>query len=152
MTRSLLIMFLISLLAVSCSRKAKDPCEDLSAAQLLATTFPFRLTDPQTGADLVSGPGATIPIDSVRILRPDGKLGYVVTKVYQSNGSTYLNGPASSDLILEIGRSGYVEQYRVNMKFRPVGCGSEPDSVTFEETAGFLQKDDSGAYLIHLRR
>ncbi|MBC9911310.1 hypothetical protein [Chitinophaga varians] len=153
MQRMLLNVLLFSLLAGGChGNKGKNevvgPCTDMSQYSVLATTFPFRLTDPQTGEDLVSGPRATIPFDSIWFLRPDGKSGYWVGKAYRVAGATYLTGPGSPGLLLEIGQPGRVIQRKINMTFKRAGCSFEITSITQEDNPVPLKKDSTGAFLI----
>ncbi|MGN7819752.1 hypothetical protein ACTJJB_06450 [Chitinophaga sp. 22536] len=153
MPRILPGILLVALLAGSCSRKDKTPCNSNDIATLKAAIgFPFRLTDPQTGADLVTGPGATIPLDSVRFIRPNGQSGFWVEKATRRNGVTYLQGPAAPNMVLEVGQTGKVVQFKINMAFRQVACSSELTGVTVGDNAVPLKKDSTDAYLIPFSR
>ncbi|NML36520.1 hypothetical protein HHL17_04860 [Chitinophaga sp. G-6-1-13] len=153
MPRILPGILLVALLAGSCSHKEKSPCNNNDIATLkMAIQFTFRLTDPQTGADLVSGPGATIPLDSVRLIRPNGQSGYWVEKASRSTGATYLKGPVAPSMVLEVGQTGRVAQYKINMTFREAGCSNELVGVTLGDNAVPLKKDSTYAYLIPFSR
>lgn len=153
MSRMLVNILLFSLLAGGChhnkgNNEVVGPCTDMSHYSVQATTFQFRLIDPQTGEDLVSGPRATIPLDSIRFLRPDGKSGYWVGKAYRVDGATYLIGPGSPGLLLEIGQPGRIVQRKLNMTFRRAGCSFEITSITQEDNPVPLKKDSTGIFVI----
>lgn len=111
-------------------------------------TYAFRLIDPVTSHDLVYGPHAQIPLDSIKILMTDTvrQVGQLIDTPHQTAVLTfYAEGPET----LRVGRPGKIITDKLNFTTRPKGCCfKEVSGLTLNDNPVPIKQDSAGVFLI----
>lgn len=143
---SLLIAGLF-LFAACKSSSEKNPCEGIMC-DYMAPVCKFRLVAPGTSHDLVYGPYARIPLDSIKIQMQDTTI--QVKQVIDTPNNTallyfYLLGPQS----LRVGTPDKATLDKLNFLTRSVGCcGTEIYSLRLNDNPVAVPRDSNNVYLI----
>lgn len=149
MTRICSILFIGFILLAACKSSKKDtPCDGIMCDSPTQLVCPFKLVDPVTGRDLVYGPDARIPLDSIKIQMPDTTL--PVKQLVDSSKSKsilyfYVGGPQS----LRVGRPGKFTLDKLTFLTKVSGCcGSSIDGLQLNDNPVPVKRDSSGIFLI----
>jgi hypothetical protein len=149
MTRICYILFIGFVLFTACKRSKKDnPCDGIMCDSPMRLGCPFKLVDAVTGRDLVYGPDARIPLDSIKIQMPDTAL--PVKQLVDSSKSRsilyfYIGGPQS----LRIGRPGKFTLDKLTFLTKVSGCcGSSIVGLQLNDNPVPIKPDSSGIFLI----
>jgi len=136
------------LLFASCKVSSeKNPCEGIMC-DYMAPTCKFRLVEPGTGHDLVYGPYARIPLDSISIRMKDTIL-QVKQVIDTPNNTALLFFPVPGPQSLRVGRPDKATLDKLNFLTRSVGCcGTEIYSLQLNDNPVAVPKDNNNVYLI----
>lgn len=149
MTRICYVLFIGFVLFTACKSSKKDtPCDGImcdSPAQLM---FGFKLIDPGTGRDLVYGPDARIPLDSIKIQMPD-TLMQVRQLIDTAKNKAVLFSYVRTPLSLRVGRPGKFTLDKMTFLTKTSGCcGSLIYGLLLNDNPVPVKKDSSGIFLI----
>jgi hypothetical protein len=140
-------LFIVFVLLAACQGKEKDPCDGV-ICDYMPYVLKFNLIEPGTGHDLVYGPHARIPLDSIKVQMQDTamKVKQVIDTPHNSAFLYFIvMGPAS----LRIGKAGKVTLDKMTFMTRPVGCcGSEIYSMQLNDNPVPVPKDSVGVYQV----
>lgn len=125
----------------------KNPCEGIMC-DYMAPICKFRLVTPGTGHDLVYGPYARIPLDSISIRMKDTAI-QVKQVIDTPNNTALLYFPVLGPQSLRIGRPDKATLDKLNFLTRSVGCcGTEIYSLQLNDNPVAVAKDSNNVYLI----
>ena len=149
MTRIYSILFIGFILFAACKSSKKDtPCDGIMCDSPIQLACVFKLVDPVTGRDLVYGPDARIPLDSIKIEMRDTTM---PVKQWLDSSKTkavmifYLAGPQS----LRVGRPGKFTLDKLHFQVKSVNCcGSEIASLQLNDNPVPVKRDSLGVFLI----
>ncbi|MDR6565860.1 hypothetical protein [Chitinophaga ginsengisegetis] len=147
MTRICYLFISILLFAACTTSSEKNPCEGV-VCDYMAPVCKFKLVEPGTGRDLVYGPYARIPLDSIKILMQDTII--QVKQVIDTPRNTavlyfYVIGPQT----LRVGRPAKTTLDKLNFLTRSVGCcGTEIYSLQLNDNPVPVPRDSANTYLI----
>lgn len=133
--------------ACTTTSSEKNPCAGI-ACDYMPPVCKFKLVEPGTGHDLVYGPYARIPLDSIKILMQDTTI--QVKQVIDTPRNTailyfYVMGPQT----LRIGRPNRVTLDKFTFLTRSVGCcGTEIYSMQLNDNPVPVPRDSLFTYLI----
>ncbi|MEZ2441974.1 hypothetical protein AB6805_09655 [Chitinophaga sp. RCC_12] len=141
-------LFISVLLFTACTTSSeKNPCEGI-VCDYMAPACKFKLVEAGTGRDLVYGPYARIPVDSIKILMQDTTI--KVKQVIDTPSNTallyfYVLGPQT----LRVGRPAKVTLDKLTFLSRSVGCcGTELYSLQLNDNPVAVPRDSAGVFLI----
>lgn len=145
-------LFLIGIIFSSaCKRSSDDPCDgvicDYNARPPL---YKFRLVDPATGHDLVYGPNAHIPLDSIKIQMSD-TLSAVKQVIDTPHNTAVLIFYSNNPQTLRVGSAGKVTVDKLTVLSKPSGgccAGTEIYGLSLNDNPASLKQDDAGVFLI----
>ncbi|MBO9729144.1 MAG: hypothetical protein J7623_10960 [Chitinophaga sp.] len=139
----------LTLFASCCPVPKKEDCKDAVCPMVYSPpTYAFKLIDPATGHDLVYGPYAQIPLDSIKIQMTNAikQVGQIIDTPHQTAVLTfYVEGPE----ILRVGRPGLVKLDKLNFTTRPKNCCfKEVASLSMNDSPVPVKQDGAGVFLI----